>query len=92
MGIEEKIGLFPLFVILLSSVVVCVEGCWVVVFFLVFLIFLHVHVKYIVETSPTSFCSYKPQILYQGFFFLPCMLSTMIYLAQPPRLTLCLLM
>ncbi len=38
------------------------EGVLLFSFLIIF--FLHVHVKYIVVTSPTSSCSHKPQILY----------------------------
>lgn len=60
---RKKSRFSPLFVIPISSVAVCVEGCCSF-FFLLIIFFSHVHVKYIVVTSPTSFCSHKPQILY----------------------------
>lgn len=62
---ERKKSLFsPLFVIPILSEATCVEGCCRH-FYSHNLFFLHVHVRYIVVTSPTSFCSHKPQILYR---------------------------
>lgn len=64
-GMKKK-SLFSLFLSSLYQVWLCVCGR-VLHFFFFLIIFLHVHVKYIVVTSPTSFCSYKPQILYHCY-------------------------
>lgn len=58
---------FSLFLSFPYPVCLYVHVCEVVLrffFFFLIIFFLHVHVKYIVVTSPTSSCSYKPQILY----------------------------
>lgn len=84
---RERIFFF-LFVIPASSVPVCVCVCvegWKAFFFLFYFLiipFLHVHVKYIVVTSPTSSCSHKPQILYHCCCHV-C-LARWCFLAQPP--------
>lgn len=81
----KKKNLFPLF---FHPFIKCGCVCGMVLHVFSFLIiFLHVHVKYIVVTSPPSLCSYKTQILYH----LCCHVLSAAMFFSSPQPKLCLL-